>query len=230
MSKISIVGMGRTGTTLVRSVIEHAEGGSRCGYYHFKTERKERKGSDEKWIICRRDFRDVLASNFRSTIRTNPYGDLKDFIDCKDNPCPENYKLFRVEYQAKMSRESKAEYENERFGPRYFISEDQIISQGKKSLEEGWYKWLPEVDYIFHYEAYMEDKEKVITELLSKVGIGGVNAKECIEASDNWLKKNPFHASNKGIINGWKDVFSSVQEQLIIDEFGDWMREYNYIK
>ena len=99
------------------------------------------------------------------------------------------------------------------------VSKDEILEQGKMIIDEGWYKWLAAgVDYIFHYEAFMKNKEKVITEMLHKLDISGFTAKECIEVSDEWLRNNPRHASNNGIINGWKDVFSPTQEQLIIDE------------
>ena len=53
--------------------------------------------------------------------------------------------------------------------------------------------------------ADLDNKEKVITEMLHKLNLSGCTAKECIEVSDEWLRNNPRHASNNGIINGWED-------------------------
>ena len=237
---IAVVGMGRTGTTLVKNILtyviesmgidptgkdETRENFGPLKYFHWKRERPGDKRDTEKWVICRRDFRDVLASGFRSTIRQHPEkSGVRRFIDSKDNPCPENYKQFKVEYH-------DTNYVPPDGDVKYFIPKNQILEQGTKIIDEGWYKWLATgVDYIFHYESYMDNKEKVITEMLHKLNLSGCTAKECIEVSDEWLRNNPRHASNNGIINGWEDVFSPTQEQLIIDEFGDWMREYNYIK
>ena len=236
---IAVVGMGRTGTTLVKNILtytidamgidptgkdETRENFGPLKYFHWKRERPGDKRDTEKCVICRRDFRDVLASGFRSTIRQHPdRSGVRRFIESKDNPCPENYKKFKV-----MSSEVFPPQDSNR---KYFIPKDEILEQGKMIIDEGWYKWLAAgVDYIFHYEAFMKNKEKVITEMLHKLDISGFTAKECIEVSDEWLRNNPRHASNNGIINGWKDVFSPTQEQLIIDEFGGWMKEYNYIK
>ena len=53
---------------------------------------------------------------------------------------------------------------------------------------------------------------------------------DLIGQTDVWLGVNPEHASNGGKINGWSDVFSEKQEQIIIREFGGWLKSQGYIK
>ena len=98
----------------------------------------------------------------------------------------------------------------------------------------GWYDWLPHVNYIFHYEEYMKNKEKIAKEL--SVAITGnhnrcLDLQRAIRVTEEWKKDNPQHLSpSKGKSNAWGDIFSSAQEKVILDNFGGWMREYDYIK
>ena len=53
---------------------------------------------------------------------------------------------------------------------------------------------------------------------------------DLIGQTNIWLGEHPEHASNNGKINGWSDVFSEKQEQIIIREFGSWLKSQGYIK
>ena len=79
----------------------------------------------------------------------------------------------------------------------------------------------------------MKDKNKVVTDLMNKIPFNKVYdypVDDLIGQADAWLGTNPQHASNGGKINGWSDVFSEKQEQIIIREFGGWLKEQGYIK
>mgnify|MGYP003121727693 FL=1 len=191
---VSVVGMGRSGTTLVSEIIEHANG--KCGYYHWKKDRGDmsnKKDDNEYWIICRRDLRDILASGFRNTIQRNRLKKISGFRVSEDNPLPRGYKKFKVEEHGSTD---------------FFVKKSEILSHGNQIMYDGWVDWIDKVDYIFHYERYIENREEVVEEILSNIGATNVTAEYCISVVDEWIKNNPKHASNKGVINGWGDIFS----------------------
>ena len=112
--------------------------------------------------------------------------------------------------------ESMKHYKEEYYDYEYFIPEHQILKQGHKIIEDGWDYWIDRVDYIFCYEDYMKDRNKVVTDLMNKIPFDKVYdypVDDLIGQTDVWLGVNPEHASNGGKINGWSDVFSEKQEQ-----------------
>tara|TARA_A100001515_G_scaffold57695_2_gene45526 strand:+ start:1020 stop:1724 length:705 start_codon:yes stop_codon:yes gene_type:complete len=226
---IIIVGMGRSGTTLLREILHRAFGSKRVEYYHWPRNYSIHRGSGKKhekdfWIICQRDFRDVLASGIRNMIQRSPHVDAMEEYRVTENQIPpEGFKKFRVDYH----------YKEEYYNYEYFIPEHQILKQGHKIIEDGWDYWIDRVDYIFCYEDYMKDRNKVVTDLMNKIPFNKVYdypVDDLIGQTDVWLGVNPEHASNGGKINGWSDVFSEKQEQIIIREFGGWLKSQGYIK
>ena len=209
--KVGIVGFGRSGTTLVANMIENffSQVGSGDTVFadHWYKKPRAIQSKNEILILCRRDLRDVLASGFRNM---DTLGEDKFIIDKMKKTFPKNFKVYK-----------------EKFG----VTEDELVKFGKKHIEEGWYEWLPRVKYIFHYEAYMENKRLIAEELAELVGCDNVDINEAIEFTEEWKKNNPKHITDaKGKTNAWHDVFSEAQEKIIIDNFGHWMREYGYIK
>ena len=226
---IIVVGMGRSGTTLLREILHRAFGSKRVEYYHCPRNYSIQRGSGKKhekdlWIICQRDFRDVLASGIRNMIQRVPHEDVMEEYRVTENQIPpEGFKKFRVDYH----------YKEEYYDYEYFIPEHQILKQGHKMIEDGWDYWIDRVDYIFCYEDYMKDRNKVVTDLMNKIPFDKVYdypVDDLIGQTDVWLGVNPEHASNGGKINGWSDVFSEKQEQIIIREFGGWLKSQGYIK
>ena len=226
---IIIVGMCRSGTTLLREILHRAFGSKRVEYYHWPRNYSIHRGSGKKhekdfWIICQRDFRDVLASGIRNMIQRSPHVDAMEEYRVTENQIPpEGFKKFRVDYH----------YKEEYYNYEYFIPEHQILKQGHKIIEDGWDYWIDRVDYIFCYEDYMKDRNKVVTDLMNKIPFNKVYdypVDDLIGQTDVWLGVNPEHASNGGKINGWSDVFSEKQEQIIIREFGGWLKSQGYIK
>ena len=53
---------------------------------------------------------------------------------------------------------------------------------------------------------------------------------DLIGQTNIWLGKEFLNMVNNGKINGWSDVFSEKQEQIIIQEFGSWLKSQGYIK
>jgi hypothetical protein len=210
--KVGIVGFGRSGTTLVANMIENFFSqenltGNSVFADHWYIKRRAARSNNEILILCRRDLRDVLASGLRDM---DTLGEDKFTIDKMQKPFPKNFKVYKE---------------------KYGVQEDELISFGRKHIEEGWYDWLPHVKYIFHYEAYMENKQLIAEELAELVGCNNVDINEAIEFTEEWKKNNPKHITDaKGKTNVWHDVFSEAQEKIIIDNFGHWMREYGYIK
>lgn len=226
---VIIVGMGRSGTTLLREILHRAFGSKRVEYYHWPRDYSNKRGSGKKhekdfWIICQRDFRDVLASGIRNMIQRSPHVDAMEEYRVTENQIPpEGFKKFRVDYH----------YKEEYYNYEYFIPEHQILKQGHKMIDDGWDYWIDDVDYIFCYEDYMKDKNKVVTDLMDKIPFNKVYdypVDDLIGQTNIWLGKHPEHASNNGKINGWSDVFSEKQEQIIIREFGSWLKSQGYIK
>ena len=226
---IIVVGMGRSGTALLREILHRAFGSKRVEYYHWPRNYSIQRGSGKKhekdfWIICQRDFRDVLASGIRNMIQRVPHEDVMEEYRVTENQIPpEGFKKFRVDYH----------YKEEYYDYEYFIPEHQILKQGHKMIEDGWDYWIDRVDYIFCYEDYMKDRNKVVTDLMNKIQFDKVYdypVDDLIGQTDVWLGVNPEHASNGGKINGWSDVFSEKQEQIIIREFGGWLKSQGYIK
>ena len=209
--RVGIVGFGRSGTTIVANMIKNffSQENRKDSVFadHWYTGREKKENENEILILCRRDLRDVLASGLRDI---NFLGEDKFIIDKMKKPFPKNFKVYK-----------------EKFG----VQEDDLISFGKKHIEEGWYDWLPHVKYIFHYEAYMENKQLIAEELAELVDCNNVDINAAIEFTEEWKKNNPKHISDaKGKTNAWHDIFSKAQEKIIIDNFGHWMREYGYIK
>ena len=226
---IIVVGMGRSGTTLLREILHRAFGSKRVEYYHWPRNYSIHRGRCKKhekdfWIICQRDFRDVLASGIRNMIQRVPHEAVMEEYRVTENQIPpEGFKKFRVDYH----------YKEEYYDYEYFIHEHQILKQGHKIIEDGWDYWIDRVDYIFCYEDYMKDRNKVVTDLMNKIPFDKVYdypVDDLIGQTDVWLGVNPEHASNGGKINGWSDVFSEKQEQIIIREFGGWLKSQGYIK
>jgi hypothetical protein len=226
---IIVVGMGRSGTTLLREILHRAFGSKRVEYYHWPRNYSIQRGSGKKhekdfWIICQRDFRDVLASGIRNMIQRVPHKNvMEEYRVTQNNIPPDGFKKFRVDYH----------YKKEYYDYEYFIPEYQILKQGHKIIEDGWDYWIDRVDYIFCYEDYMKDRNKVVTDLMNKIPFDKVYdypVDDLIGQTDVWLGVNPEHASNGGKINGWSDVFSEKQEQIIIREFGGWLKSQGYIK
>jgi len=226
---IIVVGMGRSGTTLLREILHRAFGSKRVEYYHWPRNYSIQRGSGKKhekdfWIICQRDFRDVLASGIRNMIQRVPHEKvMEEYRVTQNNIPPDGFKKFRVDYH----------YKKEYYDYEYFIPEYQILKQGHKIIEDGWDYWIDRVDYIFCYEDYMKDRNKVVTDLMNKIPFDKVYdypVDDLIGQTDVWLGVNPEHASNGGKINGWSDVFSEKQEQIIIREFGGWLKSQGYIK
>ena len=226
---IIVVGMGRSGTTLLREILHRAFGSKRVEYYHWPRNYSIQRGSGKKhekdfWIICQRDFRDVLASGIRNMIQRVPHENvMEEYRVTENNTPPDGFKKFRVDYH----------YKKEYYDYEYFIPEYQILKQGHKIIEDGWDYWIDRVDYIFCYEDYMKDRNKVVTDLMNKIPFDKVYdypVDDLIGQTDVWLGVNPEHASNGGKINGWSDVFSEKQEQIIIREFGGWLKSQGYIK
>ena len=162
---IIVVGMGRSGTTLLREILHRAFGSKRVEYYHWPRNYSIQRGSGKKhekdfWIICQRDFRDVLASGIRNMIQRVPHEDVMEEYRVTENQIPpEGFKKFRVDYH----------YKEEYYDYEYFIPEHQILKQGHKMIEDGWDYWIDRVDYIFCYEDYMKDRNKVVTDLMNKI-------------------------------------------------------------
>jgi len=209
--KVGIVGFGRSGTTLVANMITNffsqENRGDTVFAEHWYTGYEKKENENEILILCRRDLRDVLASGLRDV---DTLGDDKFTIDKMQKPFPTNFKVYKE---------------------KYGVQEDDLISFGRKHIEEGWYDWLPHVKYIFHYEAYMENRQLIAKELAELVGCNNVDINAAIEFTEEWKKNNPKHiTAAKGKTNVWHDVFSEAQEKIIIDNFGHWMREYGYIK
>ena len=226
---IIVVGMGRSGTTLLREILHRAFGSKRVEYYHWPRNYSIQRGSGKKhekdfWIICLRDCRDVLASGIRHMLQRGPHKDVMEEYRVTENQIPpEGFKKFRVDYH----------YKEEYYDYEYFIPEHQILKQGHKMIEDGWDYWIDRGDYIFCYEDYMKDRNKVVTDLMNKIPFDKVYdypVDDLIGQTDVWLGVNPEHASNGGKINGWSDVFSEKQEQIIIREFGGWLKSQGYIK
>ena len=104
---IIVVGMGRSGTTLLREILHRAFGSKRVEYYHWPRNYSIQRGSGKKhekdfWIICQRDFRDVLASGIRNMIQRVPHKDVMEEYRVTENQIPpEGFKKFRVDYHYK---------------------------------------------------------------------------------------------------------------------------------
>ena len=219
--EVSIVGLGRSGTTLVKQIIILLF--KNCNYSHWRDERGPKKPL-EFWVLCRRDFRAILASSFRGSIKyaMSKNEKLEKFTDSENNRRPNNYRLI---------------YD------KYFVPTTQIINMGGRMLINGFKRWEEEggIDYIFNYEEFMSDKEKSIINLLTalnfklkeidKSNLIKINKKtidKCIKCTDEWLKKHPTHATNSGI-NKWDDIFSDMQIKIIEREFGYWLKRFNYL-
>lgn len=214
----AIVGMGRTGTTIVREILTYiyetnnvkVNNSYHMGalvYSHFRKHKEI--DFDNKIIICKRDLRDVLASNFRSVSipEARAYND-KLFILENLNNYPSNYKIYKE---------------------KYGVSSEHILKEGKKLIQEGWNQWIDHVDYIFCYEDYMKNPKQIIQELADLVNCKNINIEKAINVTLEWKQKHPAHISNNGQINSWHDIFSEAQEKLILDNFGEWMKEQGYI-
>ena len=162
---IIVVGIGRSGTTLLREILHRAFGSKRVEYYHWPRDYSIKRGSGKKhekdfWIICQRDFRDVLASGIRNMIQRIPHEDaIEEYRVTKNQIPPDGFKKFRVDYH----------YKEEYYDYEYFIPEHQILRQGHKMIDDGWDYWIDRVDYIFCYEDYMNDRNKVVTDLMNKI-------------------------------------------------------------
>ena len=209
--KVGVVGFGRSGTTLVSNMIKNffSQKNKKTDVYsqHWFSKKKHYNHEKNILILCRRDLRDVLASGFRDI---NKQDDSKFIINKMKNPFPKNFKVYKK---------------------KYGVPKEQLISFGEKHINLGWYQWLPIVNYIFHYEAYMRDKQKIAKELANLVGCYDVDINKAIESTEKWKRNNPKHITDaRGMTNAWHDIFSKAQEKIIIDNFGDWMREYGYIK
>ena len=208
--RVGIVGFGRSGTTLVANMIknffsqENRKDKVFADLWYTGYEKKENE--NEILILCRRDLRDVLASGLRGIDSMGPSWN----IDKMKEPFPKNFKVYKE---------------------KYGVTEDELVKFGNKHIKEGWYDWLPHVKYIFHYEAYMENKQLIAEELAELVDCSNVDINEAIDFTEWWKQNNPEHITDaKGKTNAWHDIFSKAQEKIIIDNFGHWMREYGYIK
>jgi len=206
--RVGIVGFGRSGTTLTANTIrnflsqENREDTVFAEHWYKDYSRRE----DDILILCRRDLRDVLASGLRDIDKIN---EDKFIINKMKEPFPNDFKVYK-----------------EKFG----VTEKDLVHFGNKHITEGWYDWLPHVNYIFHYEAYMEDKQRITKELARLVNCNNVDINVAIESTEKWKKNNPIHVTDaKGKTNAWQDIFSEAQEKIIIDNFGNWMKEYGYI-
>ena len=78
----------------------------------------------------------------------------------------------------------------------------------------------------------MENPQKIIQEIVDFFNFKNpVSISKAIKSAEDWLKEHPKHSSpSKGKSNSWYDIFSQTQEEVILDNFKDWMLEYNYIK
>ena len=206
--RVGIVGFGRSGTTLTANMIrnflsqENRKDTVFAEHWYKDYSRRE----DDILILCRRDLRDVLASGLRDIDKIN---EDKFIINKMKEPFPNDFKVYK-----------------EKFG----VTEKDLVHFGNKHITEGWYDWLPHVNYIFHYEAYMEDKQRITKELARLVNCNNVDINVAIESTEKWKKNNPIHVTDaKGKTNAWQDIFSEAQEKIIIDNFGNWMKEYGYI-
>ena len=86
------------------------------------------------------------------------------------------------------------------------------------------------VDYIFCYEDYMKIN-KVVTDLMDKIPFNKVYdypGDDLIGQTNIWLKD--VNIVQYGKINGWSDVFSEKQEQIIIREFGSWLKSKDILR
>ena len=114
---IIVVGMGRSGTTLLREILHRAFGSKRVEYYHWPRNYSIQRGSGKKhekdfWIICQRDFRDVLASGIRNMIQRVPHENvMEEYRVTENNTPPDGFKKFRVDYH----------YKKEYYDYEYFI-------------------------------------------------------------------------------------------------------------
>ena len=52
---------------------------------------------------------------------------------------------------------------------------------------------------------------------------------EAYQKTLDWKKENPNHITNNGLSNAWNDIFSKAQEDVILNNFKDWLHEQNYI-
>jgi hypothetical protein len=208
--KVAIVGFGRSGTHITKEILKNLYNQKGRPVKNITNKHWYSKG-DEKManilISCRRDLRDVLASGYRNIHTSNNNNYL---VSEMNPPYPLNFRIWK---------------------DKWGIPERDIIDFGKKHLKNGWDDWMPYVNYIFHYEAYMENPQKIIQELADLVKIKNPNITEAIQATKDFLKRKPSHQSpTKGKSNAWGDIFSKAQEKVIIDNFGYWLRNYNYIK
>ena len=216
VGRVGVVGMGRTGTTIVREILKNLyyQDNNKSIQNNFEGNVKYRhwyRPGDENMadilIMCRRDLRDSLASCFRDCDKYNS----KDFtIKIMDNPYPSDFKVYKKYYG---------------------VPANKIIEMGKQLITEGFFYWEPHVDYIFHYEAYMENPQKIVQELANQVKIKNPDVSQAIKATKDWLHNHPNHSSpSKGKSNSWHDIFSPAQEKIIIDHFGYYLRNFNYIQ
>ena len=212
----AVVGIGRSGTTLVFNLLDnfynqHTEknpdSSFKLEYEHWK-KHKISFTPDKKIIICKRDLRDILASAFRSVSNKNSrmYND-KDFLLSEIKNYPPNFKKYKDQYG---------------------VTEDLIITTGEKFIKKVWEQWIGHVDYIFHYEEYMKDPLKIIKELANLINFKG-DLNHAYQKTLDWKKENPNHITNNGLSNAWNDIFSKAQEDVILNNFKDWLHEQNYI-
>tara|TARA_R110000824_G_scaffold10931_1_gene47809 strand:+ start:6781 stop:7437 length:657 start_codon:yes stop_codon:yes gene_type:complete len=211
ISSIGIVGMGRTGTTLLREILKSLFVQNERDPNDIKSKHWYEDGDETMahlLIMCRRDLRDSMASSFRDC---HTYDNKNFNIQTMINPYPKNFKIYKEHYG---------------------VPKEEILKLGNKLMNEGWNKWKPYVHYIFHYEAYMENPQKIIQEIVDFFNFKNpVSISKAIKSAEDWLKEHPKHSSpSKGKSNSWYDIFSQTQEEVILDNFKDWMLEYNYIK
>ena len=224
----AIVGIGRSGTTLVYNLLDSFYGQQRKKYpklnynpvgtgmansksyleYEHWDKNRIKFEPTKKIIICKRDLRDVFASGFRGVAikNTRMYND-KNFLLSEIKNYPSNFKKYKE---------------------CYGITETHLINEGNNMIKKGWDQWIEHVDYIFHYEKYMENPHKIIKELADLINFKG-DLNEAYQYTLNWKQRNPNHISNKGLSNSWDDIFSKAQEDVILNNFKDWLYQQNYI-